>query len=339
MDLQREIQRLGLTDALTGLSNRGAFEEQLKRLDAAGELPLSLIMLDLNGLKLTNDLFGHAAGDRLLQVVAQVLRSSLLEGEMAARLGGDEFGLILPGTDSGAAEAAVAKLRQDLAAVPQDLVAVSAAFGAATKAVADDDIILILREAESRMYDQKMAETDDVQAAYLGDLERLLAALVPQAARQSAELQAAIAGAAAWLDLPADRLADLGLLARTHHLGLVAAAGLESDPGVGETEAAVRRNRLVEQHPAVGYRIARALPNLAPVADAIFAHHERWDGTGRPRGLAGEQIPLAARALAVIDAYLQGGRDGVMAQSGLSLDPDISRRLLTWTAAQSRSGG
>ncbi|MDZ5035172.1 GGDEF domain-containing protein, partial [Clostridium perfringens] len=97
---QEKIEYLSFYDQLTGLYNRRFFEEELKRLDTKSNLPITLVIIDVNGLKLTNDAFGHLEGDKLLQKVAKVIKKECRNEDIISRIGGDEFTIILPKTSS-----------------------------------------------------------------------------------------------------------------------------------------------------------------------------------------------------------------------------------------------
>ena len=93
------LQYLGTHDVMTGLFNRAYFEEAIQKLDLNRRDPVSIIIVDLNYLKRTNDTLGHQAGDRLIRRLAEVLTAAFNSGQIATRIGGDEFAVILPGTD------------------------------------------------------------------------------------------------------------------------------------------------------------------------------------------------------------------------------------------------
>lgn len=98
---EEEILYLNYHDVLTGLYNRAFFDEELKRLDTERQLPLSVIIGDINGLKLINDALGHAEGDKLLVAMSKILKNCCRAEDIIARTGGDEFGILLPKTDTG----------------------------------------------------------------------------------------------------------------------------------------------------------------------------------------------------------------------------------------------
>ena len=112
LERREKIEYLSFHDQLTGLYNRRYYEEELRRLSTPRNLPITLVMADVNGLKLTNDAFGHAAGDELLRKLARVLRSVCRADDIVARIGGDEFVLLLPMTDSIETEKIVQRIKE-----------------------------------------------------------------------------------------------------------------------------------------------------------------------------------------------------------------------------------
>jgi diguanylate cyclase (GGDEF)-like protein len=147
--VRTELRRLAYTDSLTGLGNRRALEAELERVD--GMLPLSLLLLDFDGLKTANDVLGYAAGDRLIVESARVLAAHVGPGELAARLGGDEFVAVLPGVPEDAALARAARIGAavDAVAFPPDLAALfqGASHGAVGARPGERPAELLLRAA------------------------------------------------------------------------------------------------------------------------------------------------------------------------------------------------
>lgn len=154
-----EIEYLSYHDQLTGLYNRRFYEEELIRLDTERNLPLTIVMGDLNGLKLVNDSFGHAMGDELLKKVAEVIRKGSRAGEIIARLGGDEFVLILPNTDGAGAELIINRIKELSALEKIGGVDLSVSFGYQTKLSKEESIPDIFKCAEDHMYRHKLYES------------------------------------------------------------------------------------------------------------------------------------------------------------------------------------
>ena len=118
---REEIEFISYHDHLTGLYNRRYYEEELERLDTERNLPLTLVMGDVNGLKLINDSFGHSMGDQLLKKMADVIKEACRADDIMARLGGDEFIIILPKTDSFEAEQIIKRITSRLSKKELDL--------------------------------------------------------------------------------------------------------------------------------------------------------------------------------------------------------------------------
>lgn len=156
--LEEHLRFLSTHDALTGLSNRSAFDECLKRLDARGPRPVGVLMVDLDGLKRVNDAWGHAAGDALLRRMAQVLRATFRSTDVVARIGGDEFAVLAAGRDAAAVATLAARLEEAVAQHNHgfDGVPLTLSIGVA---IADTGVpvALALQAADARMYTMKRA--------------------------------------------------------------------------------------------------------------------------------------------------------------------------------------
>ncbi len=300
IESEERLRYLSMHDPLTGLYNRAFFEEELRRLDVPRQLPLTVVIGDLNGLKMVNDAFGHGEGDRLLRFVADKLREHFRDEDVVARWGGDEYIVILPQTDRATAEKICERLQQAFHGSDGSTIAVTISLGTATKEKPEEDIEGILRLAEQRMYRNKTAETRQVRRIMVASLEESVRNNTAESAkhvRHVGELALALGDA---IGVSAEVSENLLRLAEAHDIGYVALDSrmlLRAGALDEEEWAAVRA------HPVIGYRIAQAAPDLWSIADAILAHHESWDGSGYPRGLCGKEIPLEARILAIVDAY------------------------------------
>ncbi len=299
---EENLRHLSHHDQLTGLYNRSFFDVELERLDAPRQLPLSIVIADLNGLKLVNDAFGHLEGDRLLKRVAELLGAHFRSEDIVARWGGDEFAVILPRTSAKEVEEISERLRRAIAheGMMDDALRISVSIGHDTKVDASTDMQEVLRTAEERMYRNKLLESESARSSLLASLEGSLRETHLETEEHAQRLGRLAAELGRSMDLAADQIHELRLLARLHDIGKISipASTLLKDGPLEDDEW-----QSVERHPEVGYRIVRSVPDLAPIAEAILSHHEWWNGDGYPRGLRGEEIPLTARILAVVDAY------------------------------------
>ncbi len=166
---EEKLKYVGLHDALTGLYNRAFFEEEITRLEGGRHYPISVLMADVDDLKMTNDNQGHSEGDELLRRGAQVLKSSFRSEDVIARIGGDEFAVLLPDTDTEQAELALAHFRNNLNHHNETDTGhrLSFSLGLST-AHAGRSLLETLKEADDRMYQEKSmhriaAERPDTQ--------------------------------------------------------------------------------------------------------------------------------------------------------------------------------
>lgn len=299
-EAEAKVKYLSYHDSLTGLYNRAFFDEELPNLDMADQLPLSIIIGDVNGLKLVNDTFGHPSGDKLLKNIAQILQKCCRPGDIAARWGGDEFAMILPHTPSRVAYFICEQIASYCQESSIDPIRASIALGAASKTRYDEDINKVLTEAENIMYRNKLLESKSIRNSIISSLETSLHEKTMETREHAQRMQQLCVQFGKALDLPANEIDRLSLLARLHDIGKIGIADkiLNKSGPLNEAEWLE-----IKKHPEIGYRIVYASHELIGIAEEILYHHERWDGSGYPESLLSRDIPLLARILSIVDAY------------------------------------
>lgn len=297
---EEEIQYLSYHDQLTGLYNRRYYEETLTRFTQQEQLPLSIILGDVNGLKLTNDAFGHLAGDKLLQTIADAVKSVCRPDDVAARIGGDEFALLLPNTSAQEAEQAVQRLQAEISGRQSGLVIVSLSVGYATKTGVLEENSWIYMQADEMMYSNKLAESMAMKRATLDSIMRQLFAGSSREEQHACRVSRWSGELGLALGLDSCLVSELQTAGRLHDIGKIGinAAVLDKQESLTEMD---RRDSL--RHPEIGYTILSALPEYGEIARIVLAHHEHYDGSGYPKGLGGEDIPLAARIIHIVEAF------------------------------------
>jgi len=305
-DLTRErknteqIRFMSYHDALTGLYNRRYFEEELLRLDTARQLPISLILGDVNGLKLTNDVFGHQEGDKLLKTASDIIKDVCRTEDIVARWGGDEFVILLPQTSYKRAEEICQKIKSRCANNKSSVIDLSISLGYSTKEYGDQDIQKVLKLAEDFMYRHKLTESKSQRSSIIYAIQNSLYAKNHETEEHAERLIQYCLAVGHELKLSDEEIDNLKLFAVLHDIGKIGISDkILLKPGpLDELEWYEMR-----KHPEIGYRIAQSSPDLLQIAEYILSHHERWDGTGYPHKLKGEDIPILSRILSVADAY------------------------------------
>ncbi|MFP4661911.1 MAG: HD domain-containing phosphohydrolase [Halanaerobiales bacterium] len=295
-----DLQESAYFDTLTGLHNRTYLDKVLPEYDKEENLPLSVIIGDLNGLKVTNDVFGHTIGDQILQMIANIFKDVCSKEDLIVRWGGDEFVILLPGKDTKSRNKICREIKKACQAEEDSQVQLSVSLGYSTKIDIDKDIELVMKEAEDIMYRHKLLESKSFRSSLLDSLKETLMEKCYETAGH-AERMAGIAEKLGYhMELMDNELDDLKLLAMLHDIGKVAV-----DDHILNKPGPLNRKELQEvmKHSEAGYRIAHASFELSQIANYILAHHERWDGKGYPLGKAGCDIPLLSRIIAVVDAY------------------------------------
>jgi diguanylate cyclase (GGDEF)-like protein len=297
----RELEIAALTDSLTGLGNRRALvaelEDAARRATAAR--PLALVLYDLDGFKGYNDAFGHPAGDELLARLAGKLSRALEGRGRAFRMGGDEFCVLSP-LDDGAALAPIVAATLLALSEEGEGFAISASYGAVQLPAEVDDPTAALQVADARMYDSKESVRPSPGRQSRAVLMRALEECSPDLSRHLDDVAGLAVEAGLELGLSGERLEHLRQAAELHDVGKVAIPdSILNKPGpLDDDEWAFLR-----RHTLIGERILAAAPSLVPAARLVRASHERIDGGGYPDGLAGDEIPLGARVIAVCDAF------------------------------------
>jgi len=322
--VEQALKRQAATDRLTGLrSHRSLHEELGKEVERSLRYgrPVTLMMMDIDGFRLFNDTYGHQEGDRVLKQVAKVLERELRSVDIVGRYGGDEFMAILPESDRDEGVSCANRLFEALShervqpcpggSVPlvlsvgiavcpgdsrhkEELIAYADASLEEAKQVSGNALVVAQREP---------GEIITRERSPFGVLDALVRAVdrkdryTRRHSQQNAEFAVGLGKA---VGLTEDAVSALRIAGLLHDVGKI---GVPDDilkkPGPLSDE----ERALMREHVVLSNLIVHGIPNLEDVSDAVYCHHERWDGIGYPRGLKGEEIPLPGRIMALVDAY------------------------------------
>ncbi|MEL7655876.1 MAG: HD domain-containing phosphohydrolase, partial [Bacillota bacterium] len=297
---EEETVYLNYHDQLTGLYNRRFYDEELKRLDTERNLPISLVMADVNGLKLTNDAFGHMAGDQMLKRIAAIMKQVCRSDDIVARIGGDEFILLLPRTNSLEAESIVNRINDFIQKEKWGNIIFSVSFGSATKKVPSEDMKKIYMLAEDRMYRDKLSESRSMRYETIKIIRETLFQKNKREqlhCERVSQLCEAIGTAMGFGIGEVMELKTAGLL---HDIGKI---GIEENLLNKTGSLSHTEMEDMKRHPEIGYHILSSVNEFAAIAEYVLCHHERLDGKGYPRNLHEFQIPIQSKIISIADSY------------------------------------
>lgn len=315
----RELQDIASKDDLTQLQNRRFFYEHLQnQLKQAMDrkMPLSVMMIDVDDLKAVNDEFGHQVGDAVLRSFARVMNALVQDSAITARLGGDEFAIIMPGADRRQADELAWRLWSILSETPvveteHASIYLGVSVGTSGYPWGGNDLEEIIHWADTKLYANKLERKGFKQPRDQHKDSRLISAVVDvlstaldvrdrmthRHARRVARMAAFVARE---MKLNEHDVLEVEYAAALHDIGKIGVADeiLRKASPLNSEEW-----REMRKHSELGYQILNGIDFLKDAAEIVYSHHEWFDGTGYPRGLIGEEIPLGARIFAVVDAF------------------------------------
>jgi diguanylate cyclase (GGDEF)-like protein len=312
-------------DELTGLFNRRHFEERLKeeiaRHSRYSDI-FSISLLDLDNFKTYNDIYGHPSGDILLNQTGKIIRSSVRSADQAFRYGGDEFVVILPHTTMDDAWVVAERVRQAIAKeMEKREIDITCSIGLASYpsdgvisgeliTVADTALYFAKRTGGNRVYlsSKILSESQDNAGTYarrnglsaIYALVSTVEAKDPYTYGHSRKVNTYAVALAEAIGLSPEEVSRVSTAALLHDIGKI---GVPDKVLNKKGKLNAEDWEAIKAHPRLGATIVGNVPNLVPCVSIILHHHERWDGSGYPEGLKGEEIPIEARILAIADSF------------------------------------
>ncbi|MDY0294429.1 MAG: diguanylate cyclase [Acholeplasmataceae bacterium] len=296
---EQSILYLSYRDPLTNLHNRRYFTDELVRLSQNKYFPLSIVIADINGLKIMNDAFGHDAGDLLLCTIADELIHVFKDESRIARIGGDEFVVLLPRTPYDKALLLIDEAKNKIEERTVQNMAVSVSFGLSTNE-GNTPVQDTIKIAEDDMYAHKLFEVSSHRNETIKTILKTLHEKNPREEKHSERVSKICVHIGMALGMSNEEMSLLKAISNLHDIGKIAIDdAILNKPGKLDD----KEWEQIKRHPEIGYRILSTSPEYAEIAQDILSHHERYDGRGYPRGLKGEEIPIRARIITVADSY------------------------------------
>lgn len=303
--LQRKMMKnyedLSYRDSLTNVYNRRYLDDLFKKSSVNLGLPLTVMVLDVNNLKVINDAFGHIMGDKLIRKVADICLSTTNKGDMVCRSGGDEFVIILPNTDVNQAEVLRKKIISKVSKTHVSSVTISLAIGYAVMKNENDHFHTVFQEADYEMYQNKVKFGKEMKLRTIDQLIEKLNQKYHESLVHNEQVSAYALEFATVLNMNEEKKKDLKMAGRLHDIGkaMLTPKALKKSEEVPSS----KKSNQIKKHVVIGYQLLKGIEEYAHLAEIILYHHERFDGTGYPKGLKGEQIPLESRMIAIANFY------------------------------------
>lgn len=295
--LEEKLTYLSYRDKLTGLYNRTYFDKVSKEYNKNKEDIISIIMGDMNGLKIVNDSLGHLEGDRFIVEISKIIKKVVKDKGEVVRWGGDEIVIILKGTDKDKAIEISEDISNECLLANHKPVPLSISLGVSSgKGKNIDELIT---EAEKEVYKNKLLNDVNVRKATINSIKRNIYNN-DESKKRIKRMMKLANKIGEEMNLSKNEMDNLRLVVKLHDIGKIGISYEILEKGNDLTKEEIE---LINPHTEKGYRILQADKDLSHIASAVLTHHERWDGKGYPLGLAGNRIPFCARVVHLLNAY------------------------------------
>lgn len=297
---KRELKFLNSHDDLTGLFNRSELLEIIADYDQEEFLPCSVAIGDINGLKIINKSFGFKHGDYFIKKAGEIIQQCIGPEAILCRWAGDEYALLLPNTTEEETEKILKKISRRCQEIKVKDLSLSLSFGYATRESPEEDLREKFTVADEYLSRKKLLQGQSIRGEMIKMLLKTLASKSNETQTHSLRMVNFSMFFGMELGLSGSSLDKLSLLATLHDIGKIAVPEkiLTKPDSLSNDEW-----RVIKKHPEVGANIVDSSKEFSVIAHEIIAHHEKWDGSGYPEGLAGQDIPLLARVISIIDAF------------------------------------
>ena len=299
--LENQLRTMAETDYDTGLMNRRKFETVLKSLEGHTDHALGLIVFDIDGLKSINETLGHHEGDQVIKVVAQHIESRFLDALCIGRIGGNEFGVAYVDKDHKEMEALCDAFKSVITEYNTGKTyGFTVSYGISHSTGEAISLNQLFQTADYNLYNNKLLKDNSSKSALVRSLMKALEAKDYITEGHAERMTENAKQLGLILGLEQHRLDQLTLLTKFHDLGKV---GIPDHILKKEGPLTPEEWKIMETHTTIGKRIASVSPELNSISELILMHHEKYDGTGYPLGIKGEDIPLECRILSLVDAF------------------------------------
>lgn len=323
-------------DLATGLYNRNYLMNIVNKNLDKYDKPVAVTIININGLKLVNDFRGNRTGDKVIIRVGEIIKNITFRfpEHIAIRLDSDEYMIIMPNTNEQEAAKVLESIKKEVSLSKVDGIDVSIEYGISIIHDKTSSLDSSMTFAKNTLYQKKMMNKNSVRSSIIESLRKSLSESDFETEEHAERTKNMAVKLGRALGLSDDEQSKISLLAILHDIGKMA---IPHEVLVKPSRLNDEEWEIMKTHTIKGYEIAKSAPELAPIAEGILHHHEKWDGTGYPGGLAGEEIPLLSRIITVIDSHdvmthdrpyhkampAEAAKKELLKCSGTQFDPNI----------------
>jgi|GEM_PF-1731249 len=284
-------------DLLTGLHTRSYLEGVINKWSYK-EDPVALIIIDINGLKVINDVYGFRTGDDILKSIGRELKASCSKAKCVARWGSDEFAILMEPREKKGLEVYIDGLIDQLYLSQETDFELS--YGYKYDVISSDHTYEFIREAEDHLSSNKVLASSSFKNNMIKTIMNTLHQKNHREELHSKRVSAITRLIAEKMNFSSYEIKKIQVAGLMHDIGKIAI-----DEAVLNKVGALDDQEWlqIKKHPETGFRILSTSADTLDVAHAVLGHHERWDGKGYPQGLKGEEIPLMARIIGIADVF------------------------------------
>ncbi|MBU1143351.1 MAG: diguanylate cyclase [Firmicutes bacterium] len=297
---QKEIEYLSYHDYLTNLYNRRYFVRSYHRMVSNNSFPLGIMMIDINGLKIINDAYGHTQGDITIKLVSKLFMKVFDKEDVVARIGGDEFAVLAPGKNAQQMQAYKEKITELVKEISVGNIEISLAIGYDVVMDSDKDIDELLSTAENYLYRHKVTVGTSIRNHAIKAILNTLTDKYHEEKLHSERVSTFCKMIGTELGISKEEVDLLELAGMYHDIGKISIPdAILNKPG----KLTYEEFEIIKTHTQAGYQILKAADEYSGLAEYALSHHERWDGKGYPKGLKETEIPLFSRIINVADSF------------------------------------
>lgn len=297
---RNKINYLSNYDQLTGLLNRANLRRIANETLKAGVFPFTFMVAEINGLKLMNSSFGFLAGDTYIKELADVFLQSDLTNKVLGYFGSGEFVVLIKNAEEEIVESYITEIKEECKKHYVKGINVTVSFGYFCINNSHITIDYAVNKAEKNLIIDKRKEYGSTNTNTIEIINRTLQAKSPREQFHSDRVASLCRKFAMVYGFSKEEQNEMHTAGLLHDIGKIGIPENILDKPGKLTEEEFSEMR---RHPEIGHKILEASGNMREIANVIVSHHERWDGKGYPSNLKGEEIPLRARMIAIIDTF------------------------------------